>query len=226
MANDSYSFWRFGHSQATFVGQLERTAAREGSASTYERVWHDSFVNGRRNYALVNGDGSHGLGRLFALGFNGGRDMEFRPELPAPRSRPPRANPFYAVSADEVYTARDPTDPNYFSDPESERTASVAEEYKAAERAERAASGFDKDTSAQKFVAQKGNQSWSSTRKYGKLARDQQQTPSTEREMAGRGRGRPGGNLKGITWEYDPSIKLESKPIELFPVRVTPAKFL
>ncbi|PMD46891.1 hypothetical protein L207DRAFT_551781 [Hyaloscypha variabilis F] len=34
--------------------------------------------------------------------------------------------------------------------------------------------------------------------------------------MAGRGRGRPGG-LKGVTWEYDPSIKLESKPIELFP---------
>jgi hypothetical protein len=105
MANDSYSFWRFGHSQATYVGQLERTAAREGSASTYERVWHDSFVNGRRNYALVNGDGSHGLGRLFALGFNGGRDMEFRPELPAPRSRPPRANPFYAVSAEDVFVA-------------------------------------------------------------------------------------------------------------------------
>jgi hypothetical protein len=141
-------------------------------------------------------------------------------------SRPPRANPFYAVSAEDLHTARNPTDPKYFSDPESERTASVAEEYKAAEHAERAASGFDEDTSAQQFVAQKKNQSRSSTRKDGKLAQEQQQTPSREREMAGRGRGRPGGNLKGITWEYDPSIKLESKPIELFPVRVTPVKLL
>jgi hypothetical protein len=137
--------------------------------------------------------------------------MEFRPELPAPRSRPPRANPFYAVSAEDVHTARYPTDPNYFSDPESERTASVAEEYKAA---------------AQQSVVEKENQLHSSTRKDGKLGQKQQQTPSTERKMAGRGRGRPGGNLKGITWEYDPSIKLESKPIELFPVRVTPAKLL
>jgi hypothetical protein len=226
MAEDSYSFWRFGHSQATYVGQLERSAARDGSASTYEREWHDSFVNGRRNCALVNGDGSHGLGRLFPLGFNGGRDMEFRPELPAPRSRPPRANPFYAVSAEDIYTARDPTDPNYFSDPESERTASVAEEYKAAERAERAGFGFDEETSAQQSVVAKENQLRSSTRKDGKLVQKQQQTPSTKRKMAGRGRGRPGGNLKGITWEYDPSIKLESKPIELFPVRVTPTKLL
>jgi hypothetical protein len=154
MANDSYSSWRFRHSQATYVGQLERRAAREGSASTYERRWHDSFVNSRRDYALVNGDGSHGLGRLFALGINGSRDMEFRPELPAPRSRPPRANLFYAVSAETGHTARDPTDPNYLSDPESERTVSVAEEYKAAERAERVASGFYEDTSAQQFVAE------------------------------------------------------------------------
>ena len=152
--------------------------------------------------------------------------MEFRPELPAPRSRPPRANPFYAVSAEDVHTARYPTDPNYFSGPESERTASVAEEYKAAERAERAGFGFDEGTSAQQSVVEKENQLHSSTRKDGKLGQKQQQTPSTERKMAGRGRGRPGGNLKGITWEYDPSIKLESKPIELFPVRVTPAKLL
>jgi hypothetical protein len=121
---------------------------------------------------------------------------------------------------------RNPTDPNYFSDPESERTASVAEEYKAAERAERAGFGFDEETSAQQSVVQKENQLRSSTRKDGKLAQEGQQTPSTVREMAGRGRGRPGGNLKGITWEYDPSIKLESKPIELFPVCVTPARLL
>ncbi len=84
---------------------------------------------------MVNGDGSRSLGRIFGQGFNRTRDMEFRPELPAPRSRPPRSNPFYTVSADDLYTARDPTDPNYFSDPESERTVSVAEEYKTAERA-------------------------------------------------------------------------------------------
>lgn len=39
--------------------------------------------------------------------------------------------------------------------------------------------------------------------------------------MAGRGRGRgaggASGQLKGATWEHDPSIKLESKPNDLFP---------
>jgi DNA-directed RNA polymerase III subunit RPC7 len=44
--------------------------------------------------------------------------------------------------------------------------------------------------------------------------------------MAGRGRGRggggvgPAGMLKGATWEYDPTLKLESKPNDLFPVRL------
>lgn len=66
MVNDSDSFWRFRHSQATYVGQLEGRAAREELASAYEWIWHDSFVNGHRNYTMVNGDGSHGLGRLFA----------------------------------------------------------------------------------------------------------------------------------------------------------------
>ncbi|PBP26218.1 DNA-directed RNA polymerase 3 subunit [Diplocarpon rosae] len=38
--------------------------------------------------------------------------------------------------------------------------------------------------------------------------------------MAGRGRGRGGGapgQLKGATWQHDPTIKLETKPSELFP---------
>lgn len=43
-------------------------------------------------------------------------------------------------------------------------------------------------------------------------------------EMAGRGRGRGGGGgggmLKGATWEYDATIKLESKPTDLFPVSI------
>jgi DNA-directed RNA polymerase III subunit RPC7 len=43
--------------------------------------------------------------------------------------------------------------------------------------------------------------------------------------MAGRGRGRGGfgggpGQLKGATWEHDATIKLESKPSDLFPVIV------
>lgn len=46
---------------------------------------------------------------------------------------------------------------------------------------------------------------------------------ATREDMAGRGRGRGGGGnmLKGATWEYDPSIKLESKPTELFPVSIS-----
>lgn len=43
-------------------------------------------------------------------------------------------------------------------------------------------------------------------------------------DMAGRGRGRGGGGggmLKGATWEYDASIKLESKPTDLFPVSIS-----
>ncbi len=40
--------------------------------------------------------------------------------------------------------------------------------------------------------------------------------------MSGRGRGRGGGApgmIKGATWEFDPELKLESKPTDLFPVR-------
>ncbi|KAE8443554.1 hypothetical protein EG329_001716 [Mollisiaceae sp. DMI_Dod_QoI] len=43
---------------------------------------------------------------------------------------------------------------------------------------------------------------------------------SARKIMAGRGRGRGaggGGMLKGAPWEYDASIKLESKPTDLFP---------
>jgi hypothetical protein len=194
----------------------ERGAERDGSGETFERRWHDTFVNGWRRYSVAS-EGAHG--RLYCLD----RNMEWTPELPAPRARPPRANSFHAISAEDLHTAHNPTDPNYFSDPESERTASVAEEYKEAERAERAASDFDEDTPAQQLVVQKEN-SPPSTKKHDNLAQQEQNPPGREGEMAGRGRGRPGGgtNLKGITWEYDPSIKLESKPIELFPVCYAP----
>jgi DNA-directed RNA polymerase III subunit RPC7 len=41
----------------------------------------------------------------------------------------------------------------------------------------------------------------------------------------GRG-GARGGMLKGATWEHDPTIKLESAPSELFPVRTSPPPLL
>lgn len=139
--------------------------------------------------------------------------MEFVPELPAPKSKRPHANPFGAFSA----SARtgDPTDPNYFSDAESERTQSVAEEYKEAELAEQAAAGITDNPSAKQPVAQKDIQRSSSNRDSLQKAER-----SIEGEMAGRGRGRPlgSGMLKGATWEHDASIKLESKPTDLFPV--------
>ena len=120
---------------------------------------------------------------------------------------------------------RDPADSNYFSDAESERTASVAEEYKEAERAERAeraAAGLDEDFGGPELVTQKENRPPSKL-KLVKSAQQAEQALTPPRKMAGRGRGRPGG-LKGVTWEYDPSIKLESKPIELFPVRILSCK--
>lgn len=57
-------------------------------------------------------------GGLFAvIGLQGSEGVEFRPELlPAPALRPLRANPFCANSAGD--TARDPTDPDYFSNEE------------------------------------------------------------------------------------------------------------
>ncbi|KHJ33293.1 hypothetical protein EV44_g3321 [Erysiphe necator] len=36
--------------------------------------------------------------------------------------------------------------------------------------------------------------------------------------MAGRGRGRgSAGGLKGATWDYDPTLKLDAKPTDLYP---------
>jgi hypothetical protein len=102
---------------------------------------------------------------LFALGLHGSRDVEFRPD---------RANRFYALSADEIYTARtcDPTNPDYFSDVESERTASVAEEYKEAERAEKGTAADNEDISAQQLDPQKQNRP-PSREKHHKLASKQ-----------------------------------------------------
>jgi hypothetical protein len=135
---------------------------------------------------------------------------------------------FYALSADEIHTARtcDPTNPDYFSDVESERTTSVAEEYKEAERAEKGTAADNEDIPAQQLGPQKQNRP-PSRKKHCKLAQQAALPPArTVGEMAGRGRGRPGGGgLKGVTWEYDPSIKLESKPIELFPVRMSGFKY-
>lgn len=65
-------------------------------------------------------------------------------------------NRFYTLSADEIHTARtcDPTNPKYFPDVESERTASVAEEYKEAERAEKGTAADNEDISAQQLDPQ------------------------------------------------------------------------
>lgn len=45
----------------------------------------------------------------------------------------------------------------------------------------------------------------------------------TEADIAMAGRGRPGqsGQLKGVSWDFDETLKLESKPSELFPVGST-----
>jgi hypothetical protein len=161
---------------------------------------------------------------LFALGLHGSRDVEFRPDSES-------TNQFYALSADEIHTARtcNPTNPDYFSDVESERTTSVAEEYKEAERAEKGTAADNEDIPAQQLDPQKQNRPPSRKKHYKlyKLAQQAALPPvRTVGEMAGRGRGRPGGGgLKGVTWEYDPSIKLESKPIELFPVRSSGFKY-
>jgi hypothetical protein len=176
------------------------------SEKALERRFHDNFVEGRSNLSM--GTIGYSLDVSSAL--------EFRPQLPASKSRPTHArtnlNPFYAFSA--TARAADPTDPNYFSDAESERTASVAEEYKQAERAERAAAAVKETPSTEQA---EHNQVLSSN--FDNLA--QQAEQFTESRMAGRGRGgRPVGSgmLKGATWEHDASIKLESKPTDLFPV--------
>ena len=215
--------WRARHGRETYAGQLERTAAKSVAGETYERRWHDAFVNGQRTYSISETT----RGRIFPGAADA--DIEFRPELPAPRARQPRANPFYDLSAEDKHTARlrDPTAPNYFSDAESERTGSVAEDYKEAERAEKAATGLDDHFYDPELRLQKENRP-PPKRNRVKFAQEQQQAEQASvpaDRMAGRGRGRPG-QLKGVTWEYDPSIKLESKPIELFPVHTLSSKNL
>jgi hypothetical protein len=172
----------------------------------FERRLHDDFVNGRK--VPTRGD----------IGFTQDvlESMEFVPELPAPTSRRPHANPFGAFSASAQ--TGDPTDPNYFSDAESERTQSVTEEYREAERAEQVAAGIEDNPSTKQLVARKNTQRFSSDR--GNVLQKPEWSTLLADTMAGRGRGRPGGSgmLKGATWEHDASIKLESKPTDLFPV--------
>lgn len=89
---------------------------------------------------------------------------------------------------------------------DSERTQSVVEDYVAAEHAE---SGFRAIETKSKSKNRSSQDVQSQSRRGASLSKKQ-------RKMAGRGR-RPGA-LKGTTWEYDATIKLESKPTDLFPV--------
>jgi hypothetical protein len=208
MSGQDGDSWRFDFNASVKGFKREANKRKDVHNIKFERRCHDNFVNGRK--VPTRGD----IGYT-SLSQDMVESMEFVPELPAPKSKRPHANPFGAFSA----SARtgDPTDPNYFSDAESERTQSVAEEYKEAELVEQAAVGITDKPSAKQPVAKKDIQRLFSNRNsFQKVER------SIEGEMAGRGRGRPGGSgmLKGATWEHDASIKLESKPTDLFPVGI------
>jgi hypothetical protein len=151
--------------------------------------------------------------------------MEFALSFPHRESRPPRANPFYAFSAeDPTPPATPPTQIISRIQSQRELLLSQRNTRKQNERERELHLASTRIYLLSELVAQKENRP-PSTKKHNNLAQQEKNPPGREGEMAGRGRGRPGGgtNLKGITWEYDPSIKLESKPIELFPVRYAPS---
>lgn len=180
---------------------------------------HALYVSGRRmtiGAASMNVFGNIDYGELIQP------EGEFVPELPAPRRSRPHANPFHAKSA-ELHRPVGPHQRN-FSDCGSERTESVADEYREAERAEKEAAAIRAvfNSPIQPPVKRKADQISSADPE--NLVWDESLRRQVEEdEMAGRGRGRgrPGG-LQGATWEYDATIKLESKPTDLFPVRMPP----
>ena len=182
---------RLGRTDAGF--ELQQRMMKTPEEALLRRV-HNEYLDGRRTVAQI------------------AQDLDLQEWIPDERlksmkSRTKRTK-FTAASLSD--SAADPTktdsheSPNLSGD-ESDRTASVAADYLVEHEDPKISTKISEviQPSAKVIVH-------TAT---GPLSR--------RHHMSRRGRGGYGGGsgLKGATWEHDPSIQLESKPSDLFPVR-------
>jgi hypothetical protein len=189
--------------------QNRKEAARAvGVSETFQmQAIYERFVNGRPRVVMGS------------LGFTDDalREAEFVPNLPAPTKRK------RGVSLSDPAKSQARTQNKFGhniedNDNDSDRTASVRADYEAEERRE---NSLVQDQTNEDLVSLRERSDsrelngWSQRHTEYQALRGPQVADVMFR---GRGGGGRGDMLKGATWEYDASIKLESKPTDLFPV--------
>jgi hypothetical protein len=168
---------------------------------------HQRFVTGRPSVLIGS------------LGFTDDalREAEFIPNLPAPTKRK-RGVSLSDPAKSQAQAQNNSGDNIEDNDNKSERTASVRADYEAEERRENSLvqeqTNGDPVSLRERSVSRELN-GWAEQHvEYQAFWGPQ----VADVMFRGRGGGGRGDMLKGATWEYDASIKLESKPTDLFPV--------
>jgi hypothetical protein len=192
--------------QFSGLWQNKREVTRVSETFQMQAI-HQRFVTGRPSVLIGS------------LGFTDDalREDEFIPNLPAATKR--KRGVSLSDPAKSCALAQNNSGDNIEdNDNESERTASVRADYEAEEK--RGNSLVQDQTNGGLVFLRERSDSrelngWSEQHtEYQALQRPQ----VADVMFRGRGGGGRGDMLKGATWEYDASIKLESKPTDLFPV--------
>jgi hypothetical protein len=210
MVHPDEEAWRRQIKNMKELRQNRKEAARAVGVSEIFQMQaiHQRFVNGWPRVAMGSG-----------LGFTDDRlrEAEFVPNLPAPAKRK-RGVSLSDPAKSRAQAQNIPGDNIEDNDDESERTASVRADYEAEERRENSA--VQDQTNGGRVSLRERSDSrelkgWSEQHTEHQAL---QEPWATDAMFRGRGGGGRGDMLKGATWEYDASIKLESKPTDLFPV--------
>jgi hypothetical protein len=192
--------------QFSGLWQNKKKAARVSEAFQMQAI-HQRFVTGRPSVLI----GSQGF-TDDAL-----HEAEFVPNLPAPTKRK-RGLSLSDPAKSRVQAQNNSGDNIADNDNDSERTASVRADYEAEERRENSLVQDQTNGDLVSLLERSDSRDlngWSEQHtEYQALQRPQ----VGDVMFRGRGGGGRGDMLKGATWEYDASIKLESKPTDLFPV--------
>jgi hypothetical protein len=173
---------------------------------------HQQFVTGRPNL------------RVGSLGFieDELQEAEFVPDMPVLKKRK-RGVPLISSDPANSRARNNSGDGIDDNSSVSDRTTSIRADYEAEERGGKSAvqGQTDRDvTFAHERLDPHESNAWSGFITEEQHARDLAflgRWAPDAMFRGGRGGGR-GDMLKGATWEYDASIKLESKPTDLFPV--------
>jgi hypothetical protein len=191
--------------QFSGLWQNKREAVRVSETFQMQAI-HQRFVTGRPSVLIGS------------LGFTDDalREAEFIPNLPA-RTKRKRGVSLSDPAKSRAQAQNIPGDNLEDNDNESERTTSVRADYEAEERRKNPLV-HDQTNGDLVSLRERSNSrelnGWSEQHiEYQALQRPQ----VADVMFRGRGGGGRGDMLKGATWEYDASIKLESKPTDLFP---------